>query len=391
MSVKFYPLPFSVTLWCADIALQSVKPPKKKKAQRAETATLSDDLFAFLQPVKTPSYQYPCSLVVQFTEDIYKNAGASDVLPLVMKSLDAEKVLGVQFLRAGRIRLTFDDPETCSTVLKDGLDLGDVTVQLFPADDRVRLVHLRDLPVEVDHDNVSTFFSAYGEVLSVDHCYFEEYPSVCNGNRIVKILLTQDIPCFVEVEVCNCRDWYPRQPAHCSICREFGHRAPACSLSGRCRRCHQPGHVARECTQAWGPSFSVSRATDYAMETEEVPVTTASVTSPVPSASIVVPVTTTSTAHYCFYCCCYRFFVVFYGLLPLLLQFRPLFLLMLLRLLFPLPLLRSHLLQNPIYRLLFLRFLFRLQVLPLRLAYRPLFLLRALLLFVHLVYRSQLP
>ena len=35
MSVKFYPLPFSVTLWCADIALQSVKPPKKK-AQKAE-------------------------------------------------------------------------------------------------------------------------------------------------------------------------------------------------------------------------------------------------------------------------------------------------------------------------------------------------------------------
>ena len=270
---------------------------KTDEAQKAETVTLIDVLFACLQPVKMPSYQYPRSLVAQFTEDIYKNAGASDVLPLVMKSLDAEKVLGVQFLRAGRVRLTFDDPETCSTVLKDGLDLGDVRVQLFPADDRVRLVHLRDLPVEVDHDNVSTFFSAYGEVLSVDHCYFEEYPSVRNGNRIVKILLTQDIPCFVKVEGCNCRVWYPRQPAQCSICREFGLRAPACPLSGRCRRCHQPGHVARECTQAWGPSFSVSRATDYAMETEEVPVTTASVTSPVTSASIVVPVTTISTAH----------------------------------------------------------------------------------------------
>ena len=46
----------------------------------------------------------------------------------------------MQFLRAGRVRLTFNDPETYSTVLKDGLDLGDVTVQLFPAHDRVRLV-----------------------------------------------------------------------------------------------------------------------------------------------------------------------------------------------------------------------------------------------------------
>ena len=286
-----------------------------------------------------PSYQYPCSLVAQFTEDIYKNAGASDVLPLVMKSLDAEKVLRVQFLRAGRVRLTFDDPETSSTVLKDGLDLGDVTVELFPADDRVRLVHLRDLPVEVDHDNVSTFSSAYGEVLSVDHCYFEEYPSV---------LLTKDISCFVEIEGCNCRVWYPRQPAQCSICREIGHRAPACPLSGCCRRCHQPGHVARECTQAWGPCFSVSRATDYAMETEEVPVTTASVTSPATSASIVVPVTTTSTAHIIVSTAAATASSSCSTVTARLLQFRPLFLLMLLRLLFPLPLLRSHLLQNPI-------------------------------------------
>ena len=121
-----------------------------------------------------PTYQYPCSLVAQFPEDVYKNAGASDVRPLVMKGLDPDKVLGVQFLRAGKVRLTFDVPETCSAVLRNGLDLGDVTVQLSPADERVRLVHLRDLPVKVDHDFVSTFFSTYGEVLSIDHCYFKE-------------------------------------------------------------------------------------------------------------------------------------------------------------------------------------------------------------------------
>ena len=70
------------------------------------------------------------------------------MLPLFMRSLDADKVLAVQFLRAGRVRLTFQDPETCSETLKDGLDLGDVSVQLFPTDERLRSVHLRDLPVE---------------------------------------------------------------------------------------------------------------------------------------------------------------------------------------------------------------------------------------------------
>lgn len=221
-----------------------------------------------------PTYQFPCSLVALFPESMYKNAGAADVLPLVMQSLDPDKVQCAQFLRAGRVRLTFDDPESCAAVLKSGLDLGDVAVQLFPADERVRLVHLRDLPIEVGHDAVSSFFSTYGEVLSVDHCYFEEFPSVRNGNRLIKILLTQDIPYFIEIEGCNCRVWYRRQPSQCSICREFGHRAQACSLSGRCRRCRQPGHMARECTQAWGspPPVSIDVDVDYSSTSDSATV-----------------------------------------------------------------------------------------------------------------------
>ena len=203
-----------------------------------------------------PTFQYPRSLVVQF-QDVYRNVGASEILPHLMKCLDADKILAVQFLRAGKVRLTFEDPEVCSAVLRNGLELESLSVQLMPADDRLRCVYLRDLPVEVDDDVVSSFPSRYGEVLSVDHCYFDDFPSLCNGNRLVKILLAQDIPSFVRVESCESRVWYPRQPPQCSICREFGHRAPACPLSGLCRRCRKPGHVARECTQAWGPSVSV--------------------------------------------------------------------------------------------------------------------------------------
>ena len=110
-----------------------------------------------------PSFQYQCSLVAQFSGEIYKNAGASDVLPLVMGSLDA----AMQFLRAGKVRVIFQDSQTCSQILEDGLDLGNVSVQLFPADERLRTVYIRDLPVEIEDDVVSSFLADFGEFLTV--------------------------------------------------------------------------------------------------------------------------------------------------------------------------------------------------------------------------------
>ena len=43
-------------------------------------------------------------------------------------------------------------------------------------------------------------------------------------------------------------------------------RAPTCPFSSLYRRCRKPGHIARECTQAWCPSVSAP-ATDTSYET----------------------------------------------------------------------------------------------------------------------------
>ena len=43
-----------------------------------------------------PTFQYPRSVVVQFQEDIYKNVGATEILPHLMKCLDPNKILAVQ-------------------------------------------------------------------------------------------------------------------------------------------------------------------------------------------------------------------------------------------------------------------------------------------------------
>ena len=112
---------------------------------------------------------------------------------------------------------------------------------------------LRDLPVVIANETVSSFFSDYGLVKSSGWitAALTISPTVRNGNRLVKILLAQEIPFFVCAESCDCRVWYSGQPPQCSIYLESGHRSPACPLSGLCRRCRQPDHMARECTQAW--------------------------------------------------------------------------------------------------------------------------------------------
>ena len=180
------------------------------EAQKAETVSaLVTFLLVICRFARMPSFQYPCSLVAQFSEEVYKNAGASDVLLLVMGSLDA----AMQFLRAGKVRVTFQDSQTCSQILEDGIDLGDMSVQLFPADERLRIVYFRDLLVEIDDDVVSSFLADFGEVLSVDYCFFDHYPTVRNGHCVAKVLLDRDIPQYVEVEGCSCRVWYQRQPA----------------------------------------------------------------------------------------------------------------------------------------------------------------------------------
>ena len=79
------------------------------------------------------------------------------------------------------------------------------------------------------------------------------------------MLLSDHVPCFVHLDQFDCQVWYAGQPHQCLIYLSSGHRAPACPFSSLYRRCRKPGHIARECTQAWCPSVSAP-ATDTSYE-----------------------------------------------------------------------------------------------------------------------------
>ena len=99
--------------------------------------------------------------------------------------------------------------------------------------------------------------------------------------------LTKDVPALVRVAGFDCRVWYRHQPAFCSICKRSEHRSKSRPLDGLCRRCRQPGHVAKECRNAWG-SASRSSSTPPAAASAAAP-DTAPAAAAAASTSYTVP------------------------------------------------------------------------------------------------------
>ena len=131
---------------------------------------------------------------------------------------------------------------------------------MTPAGVHTTTAYVRDLPVELSDESVKSALSAFGDVYSIRHACFKDFPDLRNGNRLCLMSVSSPIPSSFNVLGFVCCTWYPGQPVKCSICKEPDHLPRACPLSGLCRRCKQPGHVARECGQAGGqprPASSV--------------------------------------------------------------------------------------------------------------------------------------
>ena len=92
----------------------------------------------------------------------------------------------------------------------------------------VKSVYVRDLPFEVSDKSIVSVFSTYGKVYSVKSVYHKEFPAICTGTRTFLMSVNDSVPSIVNVHGCECRVWYPGQPAYCSVCRSSGHLPRAC-------------------------------------------------------------------------------------------------------------------------------------------------------------------
>ena len=126
--------------------------------------------------------QFPKSVVLHFPSSVYQKIGATEMLPKLLEILPTEDLGCVQFLRNGRVRVSFYENEIRDRFLSEGMRFGDQDIPVTRDGKNVTVVYIRDLPYEVASDDVIDFFSSYGEVLTVERSVAAKFTNLWQSN-----------------------------------------------------------------------------------------------------------------------------------------------------------------------------------------------------------------
>ena len=143
--------------------------------------------------------EFPKSVVLHFPPSVYQRIGAAEMLLKLLEILQIEDLRCVQFLRNGRVRVSFYEKETRDHFLSEGMRFEDEDIPVTKDGQKVTVLFIQDLPYEVASDDLIDFFSSYGEVLTVEQSVAPIFPNLCHGNRNLKLILNEDLPYFLSV------------------------------------------------------------------------------------------------------------------------------------------------------------------------------------------------
>ena len=85
---------------------------------------------------------FPLSVILHFPSEVYLSRGVGDLCPLLVRALHASKISALQFLRGGRVRVTFREPAFREELLSNDMFFEDRLIPVTPAGVHVVTVYV---------------------------------------------------------------------------------------------------------------------------------------------------------------------------------------------------------------------------------------------------------
>ena len=99
-----------------------------------------------------------------------------DLRPLLVGVWHVEKISAQQFLCGGRVHVTLREPAFQEELLSSDFVFEGRKIPVTPAGVHTSTVYVHDLPVELPDESVKSALPVYGDVYSIRHACFKEYP-----------------------------------------------------------------------------------------------------------------------------------------------------------------------------------------------------------------------
>ena len=183
-----------------------------------------------------------------------------DVAKMVYKRFEgSSSVQSIQFVPGKNVQITFKDSKTKESIEKhEYITINDVRCAVVDGGPKVQNVLIHHYPFEEDNHRLWIALSSFGEVRDIQYQHYPDLCSISTGTRVVKMVRNSPIPRSLDVGGYMCKTWYVGQPVECDIC-QGGHVSKNCPLKGKCRRCLESGHMARDCKnppKSWSAGVS---------------------------------------------------------------------------------------------------------------------------------------